>query len=80
MQCNDESHPIVDELGPVRAIVTPNKLHHLFLGDWAQAFSQAETYAAPGLAARRPDLSFAGTLGAKPEPAWEGALDQPRRR
>ena len=24
-------------LGPVRHLVSPNKIHHLFLGEWAQA-------------------------------------------
>jgi hypothetical protein len=63
-------------LGPVRHIVSPNKLHHLFLGDWARAWPGAKLYASPGLARRRRDLTFACELGDTPEPAWGEDIDQ----
>ncbi len=66
----------VASLGPVTALVSPNKIHHLFLGEWAQAWPEARLYASPGLARRRPDLSFTGELGDQPEPAWAGQIDQ----
>ena len=68
--------PIVESLGRIRVLVSPNKLHHLFLGDWKEAFPEARLFAPPGLAGRRPDLSFDGELGDEPDPLWAGVLDQ----
>lgn len=66
----------INALGPVRHIVSPNKLHHLFLADWAKAWPTARLYAAPGLARRRRDLTFACELGDAPEPEWAAEIDQ----
>jgi len=65
-------------LGPVRWVVAPNRLHHLFLLDFARAFPEAALYASPQLPPRRPDVRFAGVLGDTPEPAWAEELDQAR--
>ena len=66
----------VEALGHVRHLVAPNKLHHLFLEDWAQRFPDARLYAAPGLARKRRDLSFDAELGDAPDPSWADDLDQ----
>ncbi len=66
----------VSALGPVRHVVSPNKLHHLFLAEWCAAWPVARLYAPPGLARRRRDLSFDAELGDRPEPAWQGQIDQ----
>jgi hypothetical protein len=66
----------VDALGPVRWLVEPNKIHHLFLGPWLAAFPEARAYAPPGLAARKPEIPFAGELGDTPEPEWAEWIDQ----
>jgi hypothetical protein len=66
----------VNALGPVRHLVSPNKLHHLFLKDWAQAWPDAKLYASPGLARRRRDLTFARKLTDMPDPAWASDIDQ----
>lgn len=66
----------VDDLGPVRFLVSPNKLHHLFLGEWKQAYPQARLYASPGLRAKRKDLAFDADLGEAPEAAWAADIDQ----
>jgi hypothetical protein len=67
---------LVNALGPVRHIVPPNKLHHLFLAEWAKAWPEAKLYASPGLARRRPDLTFARELSDEPDPAWVTDIDQ----
>lgn len=72
----DERRRAVNALGKVRYLVSPNKLHHLFMGDWAEAYPDARLYASPGLASKRPDLAFARTLGDEAEGAWAGELDQ----
>jgi hypothetical protein len=66
----------IDGLGTVRHLVSPNKIHHLFLGEWAEAWPEARLYASPGLARRRRDLMFSAELGEAPEPAWDGQIDQ----
>lgn len=66
----------VSALGEVKYLVAPNKLHHLFIGQWLQAFPAAQAYSAPGLAEKRPDIAFAKRLDAQPEPAWADDLGQ----
>lgn len=64
----------IDGIGTVRWVVGPNKVHHLFIGDWARAYPSAELCAAPGLAEKRRDLRFQRVLDGGPVPAWEGQL------
>jgi hypothetical protein len=66
----------VKALGTVAYLVAPNRLHHLFVGEWQQACSDARTYVAPGLDTKRADLEIAGVLRDEPEPEWKEALDQ----
>jgi hypothetical protein len=66
----------VDALGPVAHVVSPNKIHHLSMGEWQDAYPSAKLYAAPGLAAKRQDLRFEATLGDSPPAAWAGQIDQ----
>jgi hypothetical protein len=66
----------VDTLGPVRHLVSPNPLHHLFLAEWTSAYPEARLYASPRLRRKRWDLSFNAELGDAPEPAWAGDIDQ----
>lgn len=54
----------IDALGPVRAIVAPNALHHLFLEGARRRFPSARLLGAPALHAKRPDLRFDGALDA----------------
>lgn len=65
----------VAALGDVRWLVAPNSLHHLFVAEWQAAFPNARFLAAPGLAARRPDLRIDAELGGGPPAAWGGGLD-----
>ncbi len=39
-------------LGSVEHLVAPNRIHYWWLGDWARAFPDAVTYAAPGVRAQ----------------------------
>ena len=73
---SDELSRGLAELGEVRHLVAPNSLHHLFLAEWRAVYPQARLHAAPGLAARRPDLAFDVELGDAPPAEWAGELDQ----
>jgi Domain of unknown function (DUF4336) len=66
----------VDALGAVRFIISPNRLHHLLLGEWKSAYPPARLYASPGLRRKRTDLGFDGELGDAPEPEWAADIDQ----
>lgn len=66
----------VDALGRVRFIISPNKIHHLFLNEWKEQWPDATMYAPPGLAARRPDISFDAELEDGPEQEWADEIDQ----
>jgi hypothetical protein len=67
----------IDAIGPVRYIVAPNKLHHLFLAEWRGRWPDARIYAPPGLARKEERLRFDGELadGANDSP-WSSDIDQ----
>lgn len=66
----------IEALGPVRALVAPNSLHHLFLPEWQAAFPDARTYAAPGLRRRRPEIAVDEELTDRPPAVWDGEIKQ----
>lgn len=66
----------VEAIGEVRHIVSPNKIHHLFLQEWATRWPEAELHAPPGLAKRKPEIHFERELGHDPDPAWASDIDQ----
>jgi len=72
----DELATAVEAIGPVRNIVSPNKIHHLFLGEWADRWPDARIHASPGLARRKSALRFHAELGDDPDPDWAADIDQ----
>ena len=70
----------VDSLGKVAHLVSPNKIHHLFLGEWKRAYPAAQLYASPGLRRRRRDLKFDAVLRDRLEPAWTDEIEQVKFR
>ncbi len=66
----------VNALGPVRHLVSPNSLHHLFLGEWKSAYPAARLYASPRLRRKRRDLCFDAELSDAPEPEWAADIEQ----
>jgi hypothetical protein len=66
----------LDALGPVRQIVSPNKIHHLSLPAWAERWPEARLLAPPGLAQKRPEIPFDGELADGPDPTWADDIDQ----
>ena len=67
-----ELRAALDALGTVRWVVAPNRMHHLFAGDWLQHYPEAALWGAPGLAAKRPDLAQLRSL------PMEAPTDLPR--
>lgn len=73
---SDSLRASVDALGPVRHLVSPNALHHFYLGEWKSAYPAARLYASPRLRRKRKDLSFDAELCETPEAAWADDIDQ----
>ena len=76
VELDDATRRAIDALGPVKAVVAPNRLHHLYVGAWASAYPDAALYGCPGLDTKRPDVPWRRTLSNQPEPEWQGELDQ----
>ncbi|KAJ3044331.1 hypothetical protein HDV00_002651 [Rhizophlyctis rosea] len=60
---DDETKAVVDRLGVVRYIVCPNIVHHLYVGEYQQAYPSAKVFGVPGLREKRKDVNFAAILG-----------------
>jgi hypothetical protein len=73
---DDDLKSEIDLLGTVRFIVAPGSYHHLFVTDFQAKYPGAETFLCPGLERKRPDINFDWILGNKPDPRWEGTLEQ----
>jgi len=66
----------IEALGPVRALIAPNLLHHLFLAESARAFPGALVFAAPGLREKRGAIRVDQVLAETPPSLWADDLDQ----
>lgn len=73
-EATNELRESIDALGPIRFLVAPNKIHHLFLAPWCAAYPDAKLYAPPGLREKRKDLSFDADLGDAPIDEWGGEI------
>lgn len=70
----------VRALGPVRHLVSPNRLHYVHIAAWKAAFPDAIAWASPGVEARARSqgiaVSFDQALGEEPPDAWREEIDQ----
>jgi hypothetical protein len=66
----------LDAIGPVRFVVAPNRVHHLYAGRVAEAYPNARLWVGPGLERKRPDLIYVAVLGDEAPPEWRGQVDQ----
>ena len=65
-----------DRLGPVRHLVSPNKLHHLYLQEWKAAYPEAQLWGPQSTIKKRADLGFREALRDSPPPEWLPDIDQ----
>jgi hypothetical protein len=65
----------LSEFGPVRHIVSPSKMHRLFVLDWLAAFPAATHYVAAGMTLRAPGAKLPTTLGPSAPREWGGAIE-----
>lgn len=70
----------IDSLGPVRHLISPNKIHYAHIGAWARAYPDAIAWASPGVrdrvAQQKIEVSFNADLDNKPPLHWVEDLDQ----
>ena len=70
----------IDGLGPVRHLVSPNKLHYVHIPAWKATYPEAVAWASPGVRERvayqHVEVSFDRDLVDDPDTAWRGDLDQ----
>ncbi len=76
LEPSDEMRRQIENLGPVRHLIAPNKMHYLGAKAFKEAYAQARLYGAPGLAQAHQDIRFDATLGEVPEAAWADDLEQ----
>lgn len=70
----------LDALGPVRHLVSPNKIHYSFIAAWSRAYPDAIAWASPRVreraARQQADVSFHNDLADEPPPQWASDIDQ----
>jgi hypothetical protein len=76
VRLDDLTRAELDKLGRVDFVVSPNNMHHFFIGDYFDAYPGAKIFASPGLTVKRKDLKFKYFLGPAPEPEWAEHIDQ----
>jgi hypothetical protein len=76
VKLEDSLKRALDSAGRVAFLVAPNRLHHLFIGDYLSAYPDAQACATPGLETKRRDLRFSTVLSDQPPPGWAGQIDQ----
>ena len=66
----------VGKLGRVTHLVSPNKIHHLYLQEWQDAFPGALLWGPQTIIDKRKDLDFQPPLADQPPAAWRDEIDQ----
>lgn len=66
----------VNALGTVQYLISPNKIHHLYMQDWAKHYPAAKLFASPGLADKRADIRFFEELSDQPYKDWAPEIEQ----
>jgi hypothetical protein len=65
----------VDALGPVRVVVAASLFHHLYVGQWMDAYPGATVHGCPGLEKKRSDLKWTSIVSGEPFAELPADLD-----
>ena len=70
----------IDALGPVEHLVSPNRIHYWWIGQWGKAYPTAIKWASPGVeaAVKALDWDFDRQLSNNDGTPWENELNQLR--
>ncbi len=66
----------IETLGEPKFLISPNKIHHLFLGDWATAYPGATLWGPRSTIRKRSELKFEAALTDEAPEEWRGQLEQ----
>lgn len=66
----------INQLGKPQHLVSPNKIHHLFLEDWHAAYPDARLWGPQSTIIKRSDLPFEEPLQETPPLAWNHEFEQ----
>jgi hypothetical protein len=70
----------LNQLGEVKHIISPNKIHYWYIDEFKQAYPQAITWASPGVIKRakkfKKSIQFERELQDNPPREWQSELDQ----
>jgi hypothetical protein len=70
IQISDAVVSQLDELGTVKHIIAPNLYHYLFIDHFKAIYPKATLWAAPGLEAKKPELSIDQIIGRHATNDW----------
>ncbi len=76
IKISEELAVAVENLGPVRHLVSPNKIHHLFLSEWQQRFPEALLWGPASTVKKRDDLDFQKPLNGESPRLWSNEIEQ----
>lgn len=66
----------IDALGRVAHLVSPNRIHHLYLQDWKAVYPTARLWGPASTIRKRKDLSFEAPLTDQAPADWQDEIDQ----
>lgn len=66
----------IDALGHAAHLVSPNKIHHLSLQDWKDAYPDAQLWGPASTIKKRGDLIFQAALENRSPQEWADEIDQ----
>ena len=66
----------IDAIGTPKFLVSPNKIHHLFLSEWSKAYPNATLWGPASTVKKRPDLNFSCPLTDEAPAEWQKDIDQ----
>jgi hypothetical protein len=66
----------IDQLGRVTHLVSPNKIHQLYLQDWKASYPGAKVWGPQSTIHKRTDLSFEAPLTNEAPSDWSSEIDQ----
>ncbi len=75
IKLDQELRAELDHLGPVRHLVSPNKIHHLYLQYWKAAYPEAQLWGPASTIRKRRDLKFREPLRDDAPAEWGADID-----
>lgn len=68
----------VDSLGNVEHLVSPNRIHYWWIGEWSRVYPEASRWASPGArqTAEKSGWDFDFDLSGHAEGVWQADIEQ----